>query len=196
VRIGRRRRREAEIVAIDGSGAVVLRRRADAAGKLRRDFEAIRSLVADAETQVGRSTVGIGMPGAISPATGLVKNANSTWLIGRPFGVDLSTVLARGAAGQRRELPRAVGGHGRRRSRAFTGLRSHSRHRRRRWPRHRRPDRRGRQRRGREWGHNPMPWPTPASGRAGLLLRQDGLYRRCCRGRGSNVTTRRRQAVG
>ena len=35
------------------------------------------------------------MPGVISPATGLVKNANSTWLIGRPFGADLSARLGR-----------------------------------------------------------------------------------------------------
>jgi fructokinase len=35
------------------------------------------------------------MPGTISPATGLVKNANSTWLLGRPLGIDLSRVLGR-----------------------------------------------------------------------------------------------------
>ena len=35
------------------------------------------------------ATVGIGMPGAISPATGLVKNANSTWLNGRALARDL-----------------------------------------------------------------------------------------------------------
>ncbi len=39
--------------------------------------------------------VGIGLPGAISPATGLVKNANSTWLIGRPFDRDLAQALGR-----------------------------------------------------------------------------------------------------
>ena len=42
-----------------------------------------------------RATVGIGMPGAISPATGLVKNANSTWLIGRPLDRDLEARLGR-----------------------------------------------------------------------------------------------------
>ena len=42
-----------------------------------------------------RRRSGIGMPGTISPATGLVKNANSTWLNGRPFGRDLSRVLDR-----------------------------------------------------------------------------------------------------
>jgi fructokinase len=39
--------------------------------------------------------VGIGIPGAISPATGLVKNANSTWLIGQPLDRDLARALDR-----------------------------------------------------------------------------------------------------
>ncbi len=42
-------------------------------------------------------TVGIGIPGAISPATGLIKNANSTWLNGRPLAADLSRALGRPA---------------------------------------------------------------------------------------------------
>jgi len=42
-----------------------------------------------------RGTVGVGMPGALSPATGLVKNANSTWLNGRPLDRDLSARLGR-----------------------------------------------------------------------------------------------------
>ena len=58
--------------------------------------EAIASIVADLERQAGGSaSVGIGIPGTISPATGLVKNANSTWLIGREFEQDLSVRLAR-----------------------------------------------------------------------------------------------------
>jgi fructokinase len=57
---------------------------------------AIAAVVHAAEAGVGgRCTVGIGMPGAIAPATGLVKNANSTWLIGRPFHDDLETALGR-----------------------------------------------------------------------------------------------------
>jgi fructokinase len=59
-------------------------------------IEAIASLVAAGEQAVGRScSVGIGIPGAISPATGLVRNANSTWLIGRAFHQDLERRLAR-----------------------------------------------------------------------------------------------------
>lgn len=47
------------------------------------------------EAPKARSRVGVGIPGAISPATGLIKNANSTWLIGRRLGDDLSRILNR-----------------------------------------------------------------------------------------------------
>ena len=48
------------------------------------------------EKELGRSaTVGIGIPGTISTKTGLVKNANSTWLNGKPFDKDLSRALGR-----------------------------------------------------------------------------------------------------
>ncbi len=57
---------------------------------------AVVGLVRDLEARVGaRCTVGIGHPGAISPATGLVKNANSTRLNGRPLDVDLRRGLGR-----------------------------------------------------------------------------------------------------
>jgi fructokinase len=56
----------------------------------------IRTLVDDIEGELGtRATVGIGMPGTISPATGLVKNANSTWLNGQPLDHDLAEALGR-----------------------------------------------------------------------------------------------------
>ena len=42
-----------------------------------------------------RGSVGVGIPGAVSPATGLVKNANSTWIIGHPLAEDLSRALER-----------------------------------------------------------------------------------------------------
>lgn len=59
-------------------------------------LEAIAGLVAEGERATSRRCqVGVGMPGAISPATGLVKNANSTWLNGRPFHADLERRLAR-----------------------------------------------------------------------------------------------------
>lgn len=50
---------------------------------------------AEVEAPQVRSRVGIGIPGVISPVTGLVKNANSTWLNGRPLGADLSRALGR-----------------------------------------------------------------------------------------------------
>ena len=85
-----------EIIALDDSGAECFRRRITTP---REDYEAtltaVARLVEEAEQIVGRSTVGIGTPGAISPATGLMKNANSTWLIGQPLSEDMSRILGR-----------------------------------------------------------------------------------------------------
>lgn len=59
-------------------------------------LDAIAGLVAEGDAQAGTAcSVGVGAPGAISPATGLVKNANSTWLNGRPFREDLARRLGR-----------------------------------------------------------------------------------------------------
>ena len=55
-------------------------------------IEAIAGLVARLEADA-RCTVGVGIPGTLSPRTGLVKNANSTWLIGRPMQRDLEARL-------------------------------------------------------------------------------------------------------
>ncbi|MCX6551225.1 MAG: ROK family protein, partial [Acidobacteria bacterium] len=53
-------------------------------------------VVVELEGEVGeRGTVGIGMPGTMSPASGLVKNANSVWLIGRPLQQDLEQAMGR-----------------------------------------------------------------------------------------------------
>lgn len=64
----------------------------------RGDYDATLSAIVDLvhtiEKETGlRGTVGVGIPGAPSPATGLIKNANSTWLNGRPFGADLEARL-------------------------------------------------------------------------------------------------------
>jgi fructokinase len=57
---------------------------------------AIVTLVADLERTAGtRGSVGVGIPGTLSPDTGLVKNANSTWLLGRALQADLERQLAR-----------------------------------------------------------------------------------------------------
>ena len=86
-----------EGAAVDGSGAVRVRRRvATPVEDYRATIEAIVALVGDIEQEIGSTaTVGIGMPGAISPTTRLVKNANSTWLIGRPLQRDLEAALGR-----------------------------------------------------------------------------------------------------
>jgi fructokinase len=86
-----------EGIAIADDGAERLRRRMPAPrGDYAQTLEAVAGLVRDIERELGsRGTVGVGIPGSISPATGLVKNANSTWLIGRPLGEDLPRVLHR-----------------------------------------------------------------------------------------------------
>jgi fructokinase len=56
----------------------------------------IRDIVDELERELAvRPTVGVGIPGATSPATGLVKNANSTWLIGRRLESDLAEAVGR-----------------------------------------------------------------------------------------------------
>jgi fructokinase len=55
----------------------------------------VESLERSANMPEGYATVGIGIPGAVVPSTGLVKNANSIWLIGQPLGLDLEERLTR-----------------------------------------------------------------------------------------------------
>jgi len=121
----------------------------------------IAGLARELESGSKRScSIGIGIPGAISPATGLVKNANSTWLNGRPLCSDLETALARpvriandancfalsesadGAAAGADVvfgaiLGTGVGGSLVVRGEAVLGANAI----------------------GGEWGHNPLPWP-------------------------------------
>jgi fructokinase len=85
-----------EGIALDGSREVARLRvntpRDDYPGTL----DAIVSTVGALEQQAGSTgTVGIGIPGALSPATRLVKNANSVWLIGKPLLDDLRARLGR-----------------------------------------------------------------------------------------------------
>jgi fructokinase len=86
-----------EAIILDEAGTIPFReRRTTPKGDYDGTIEAIADLVAAADRFVGRPcTVGIGMPGAISPATGLVKNANSTWLNGRRLETDLEARLRR-----------------------------------------------------------------------------------------------------
>jgi fructokinase len=86
-----------EGIALADSGEELLRIRVKTP---RHDYEAtieaIAGIVRKLEAQTNqKGTVGIGIPGAISPQTGLVKNANSTWIIGRQFDLDLENAMAR-----------------------------------------------------------------------------------------------------
>lgn len=86
-----------EAVALDRGGTIRHRQRVPTpAGDYPATIRVIRDLVEGLERELGQSgTVGVGMPGAISPATGLVKNANSTCLIGHAFDRDLTAALGR-----------------------------------------------------------------------------------------------------
>ncbi len=149
-------------VALDTDGTVAASRRIaaprdDYAATLR----ALSGLVCAIETETGRSgSVGVGIPGSLSPRTGLLRNANSTWLNGRPLGRDLETALARPVRvandANCLALSEARDGAGRGADTLFgvilgtgcggglvIGGRLHMGH----------HDIAG------EWGHNPLPWP-------------------------------------
>jgi fructokinase len=152
-----------EIVALRADGTEALRTRVatpkdDYAGTV----ATIAALVADAERELGtRASVGIGTPGARSLRTGLMKNANSTWLNGRPLYDDVTRALQReirmtndanalalsesydGAAAGARVvfgviLGTGVGGGIAIESRAYDGANAIAG----------------------EWGHTPLPWPN------------------------------------
>lgn len=93
-----------EAILLDGAGDVLERQRVvSPRGNYEATLDAVTGLVRQldetlAARQSGparRPSVGVGIPGALSPATGLVKNANSTWLIGKPLDRDLERRLAR-----------------------------------------------------------------------------------------------------
>lgn len=86
-----------EGIALGPGGRELDRRRIAAPrGHYEDTIHAISGLVTAIESGAGeRGTVGVGIPGVTSPATGLIKNANSTWLNGRPLQTDLSRVLDR-----------------------------------------------------------------------------------------------------
>lgn len=153
-----------EGIVLDERGGTVARRRiATPRGDYGATLEAVAALVEDLERDAGgRASVGIGMPGTVSPATDRVKNANSTWLIGHPLHLDLERRLARPVRIDNDAncfaLSEAVDGAGEGCGTVFgvilgTGVGGGIV-----------VD--GRVRAGRnaiagEWGHNPMPWPAP-----------------------------------
>jgi fructokinase len=86
-----------EIVALDDAGTVVVRRRvASPSDDYAAIVETIGTLVENVESELGEHcTIGIGTPGAVSRENGLMKNANSTVLIGRPLLEDVRHRLGR-----------------------------------------------------------------------------------------------------
>ncbi|WP_310619818.1 ROK family protein [Flexibacterium corallicola] len=86
-----------EIIALSDDGTELYRKRVatpqnDYDGCIR----AVMNLVEIAENETGQTgTLGLGIPGSISPSSGLVKNANSTWLNGNPLDKDLEAALGR-----------------------------------------------------------------------------------------------------
>jgi len=86
-----------EGIALDDSGDELFRKRTPSPqGNYKNTLNAIVDLVSEIESKTqSTGSIGIGIPGTISPQTGLVKNANSTWLIGQPLQTDLETLLQR-----------------------------------------------------------------------------------------------------
>jgi len=85
-----------EGIVLDGSREAARLRVDTPRGDYDATVGAIAALVEALERQTGTgATVGVGIPGTISPSTRLVKNANSTWLIGQPLQTDLERLLAR-----------------------------------------------------------------------------------------------------
>jgi fructokinase len=84
-----------EAIALSPAGEEIARRRVPTPRDYVASLDAIAALVRDLESAAGAGTVGVGIPGTVVPRTGLVKNANSTWLNGRPLGRDLEERLSR-----------------------------------------------------------------------------------------------------
>jgi fructokinase len=150
-----------EIIVLTPDGREQIRRRIDTPPGYHASLEAIAALVRTTEAQLGiTATVGVGIPGVISPATGLVKNANSVALNGHPLDRDLAALLDREIRVENDAncfaLSEAVDGAGTGRATVFgvilgTGCGGGIV-----------VD--GKVLRGRnavtgEWGHNPLPWP-------------------------------------
>ena len=86
-----------EIIALDDNGRELLRRRVPTPqGNYYETLQAIAQLVRDAEAELGqRGSIGIGTPGALSRATGRLKNSNSVHLNGQPILQDMEALLQR-----------------------------------------------------------------------------------------------------
>jgi fructokinase len=151
-----------EAIALDDDGHTLSRQRVDTPrGDYGRTLDTVAQLVSEIEAGTGQhGTIGVGIPGAVTPA-GFIKNANSTWLIGRPLGADLETRLKRpvrlmndancfalseatdGAAAGAASVFGVILGTGVGGGIVING-RCHT----------------GANLIGGEWGHNPLPWPS------------------------------------
>lgn len=86
-----------EVIALSAEGAILFRHRIETpGGGYDACIDAVQTLVTMAETETGETgSVGLGIPGSPSPRSGLIRNANTTFLNGRPLAADLETVLGR-----------------------------------------------------------------------------------------------------
>jgi fructokinase len=85
-----------EAIALAAEAVVAPGRRIASPRSYEGTLDAIARLVAELEAETGqRGSVGVGIPGVVTRATGRVKNANSTWLNGRPFQAELEARLGR-----------------------------------------------------------------------------------------------------
>ncbi|MCZ8087993.1 MAG: ROK family protein [Brevundimonas sp.] len=85
-----------EAAALGPDGGILVRLRHPNPGDYDTALETVAGLIARIEAEVGAAgSVGVGIPGSPSPRTGLIRNANSTFLNGRPFGADLAARLGR-----------------------------------------------------------------------------------------------------
>ena len=85
-----------EAIALSPAGQEIGRLRVTTPRDYAGSLDAIATLVRELERAAGAAgTVGVGIPGTVVPRTGLVKNANSTWLNGRPLARDLEGRLGR-----------------------------------------------------------------------------------------------------
>ncbi|MCG6958019.1 MAG: ROK family protein [Gemmatimonadetes bacterium] len=153
-----------EAVALTDDGREASRHRVGTPRTYEGTLDAVADLVAQTEKDGnGTGPVGIGIPGVVSPATGFVKNANSTWLIGKPLDRDLADRLDRpvrlmndancfalseasdGAAAGADVVFGVILGTG-----VGGGITIHGR------------PLQGQQLIAGEWGHNPLPWPRDA----------------------------------
>lgn len=82
---------------LDSNGEILIRQRVPNPGDYQSAVRAVADLTARIEADSGNrvSVVGVALPGSLSPKTGMIRNANSVWLNGKPFLEDLKTALAR-----------------------------------------------------------------------------------------------------